>query len=163
MNPSTRMAWKKANAICGFRARRGHRPRRLLFFIPLPPLQELYRPGPRRKGDGFASLRALGRSGPGRGAGSTTRGNGGGRVVSPVEISRRLVPVAGFGDTARASPGPGIHLPRSAASSPTVNLHSRARFRRPGFYKTDCRHPNVRFSCYPVDLFSGLPAIRLTG
>ena len=53
------------------------------FKFPFSPRSALLRPGPRRQGIGFASLRALDRCGPGREAGSTTREKGGVWRVSP--------------------------------------------------------------------------------
>ena len=57
------------------------------FKFPFSPRSALLRPGPRRQGIGFASLRALDRCGPGREAGSTTRKKGGVWRVSPVAIT----------------------------------------------------------------------------
>ena len=68
---------------------------------PFSPRSALLRPGPRRQGIGFASLRALDRYGPGRGAGSTTRKKGGVWRVSPLEITTARCRCLAFHGTAR--------------------------------------------------------------
>ena len=90
MNPSTRKKWKKANAVCGSRARRDHRPRPLLFFIPLTLSGN--RIGLALAVKGTASPRFAPWTAPGRaGVLDLLRGEMGGGPAAPlVETSRHL-------------------------------------------------------------------------
>ena len=75
--------------------------------FPFSPRSALLRPGPRRQGIGFASLRALDRFGPGRGAGSTTRKKGGSVASVAGGDHHGPLPVFGFSWNRPLSPGQG--------------------------------------------------------